>query len=416
MKKLIITSLFFLITYYSLLISNCQSQWIQQYTGTTSNLYDMKFLNERTGWVVGDAGVLLKTTNGGINWVQMGYPVGGKPFNGVHIVDSNIVYVVGYYETIIKTTNGGSNWIIIRNGPSFQGESYFCVFFIDKDKGWIAGTGEKVLKTTDGGETIDSAYVNGGWFYDMYFKDANTGCMSEEGRVFKTTNGGINWYPSLSASLGHIFMKISFVDNLYGWVCSLNGRAVYRTIDFGSNWSLIDTTVPGMGCIHFINKDTGFMGGNTNRLYKSTNSGFSWRRENTVTSNEQFEAIKFVNDTVGWVAATTGVILHTTKGGQPVVNISQNGNEIPKGYRLNQNYPNPFNPTTNISYDIPKDGFVSLKIYDATGREIKTLVNGFINAGRYVMGFNGGSLSSGVYFYRIIAGNYIETKRMVLIK
>ncbi|MDD5362882.1 MAG: YCF48-related protein [Ignavibacteria bacterium] len=417
MKKLIITSLFFLITYYSLLISNCQSQWIQQYTGTTSNLYDMKFLNERTGWVVGASGALMKTTNAGVNWVQMGYPVGNKPLRGIHIVDSNIVYVVGYYETIIKTTNGGSNWIIIRNGPSSQGESYFCVFFIDKDKGWIAGTGEKVLKTTDGGETIDSAYVNGGWFYDMYFKDANTGCMSEEGRVFKTTNGGINWYPSLSASLGHIFMKISFVDNLYGWVCSLNGRAVYRTIDFGSNWSLIDTTVPGMGCIHFINKDTGFMGGNTNRLYKSTNSGFSWRRENTVTSNEQFEAIKFVNDTVGWVAATTGVILHTTKGGQPVVNISQNGNEIPKGYRLNQNYPNPFNSTTRIPFEISEKANINISVFDILGRKIETIVNKTFEAGKYEVSYNADKLSSGIYFYRmLIDGNTSLSNKFLLKK
>jgi photosystem II stability/assembly factor-like uncharacterized protein len=192
MKKIFFAFALLMIINCALKIEDCVGQWIQQYTGTTNNLYDIKFLNERTGWVVGEGGTLMKTTNGGVNWVQMGYPVGGKPFNGVHIVDSNTVYVVGYYETIIKTTNGGSNWIIIRNGPSAQGSSYFCVFFIDKNKGWIAGTGSKVLKTTNGGLTIDSAYVSGGWFYDMYFKDANTGCMSEEGRVFKTTNGGIS--------------------------------------------------------------------------------------------------------------------------------------------------------------------------------------------------------------------------------
>lgn len=83
---------------------------------------------------------------------------------------------------------------------------------------------------------------------------------------------------------------------------------------------------------------------------------------------------------------------------------------------MSQNYPNPFNPSTNISYDIPKDVFVTIKIYDISGREIKTLVNEYIRAGRYIIGFNASGLSSGIYFCKIIAGNYIETKRMVLIK
>lgn len=89
---------------------------------------------------------------------------------------------------------------------------------------------------------------------------------------------------------------------------------------------------------------------------------------------------------------------------------------IPKEYALNQNYPNPFNPSTTISYDIPKDGLVKIKIYDITGREIKTLVNELKTAGRYAVSFNGGNIASGIYFYRIEAGDFIQTKRMMLIK
>jgi hypothetical protein len=92
------------------------------------------------------------------------------------------------------------------------------------------------------------------------------------------------------------------------------------------------------------------------------------------------------------------------------------GKVIPKEYDLKQNYPNPFNPVTNINYDIPKDCFVTLKIYDVSGREVKTLVNEFVHAGSYIAGFNAGNLSSGIYFYKIIAGNFVQTKRMVLIK
>lgn len=92
------------------------------------------------------------------------------------------------------------------------------------------------------------------------------------------------------------------------------------------------------------------------------------------------------------------------------------GNQIPKEYSLSQNYPNPFNPTTKINFALTKQGFVTLKIYDITGREIKTLVNEVKQAGYYSVDFNGSPLSSGVYFYRIQSGDFVQTKRMLMIK
>jgi parallel beta-helix repeat protein len=92
------------------------------------------------------------------------------------------------------------------------------------------------------------------------------------------------------------------------------------------------------------------------------------------------------------------------------------GNETPKSFKLEQNYPNPFNPVTNIKYELPKDVLVTIKIYDILGREIKTLVNDFQRTGEYVISFNGNNIASGVYFYRIVAGEFNSVKRMVLIK
>lgn len=96
-------------------------------------------------------------------------------------------------------------------------------------------------------------------------------------------------------------------------------------------------------------------------------------------------------------------------------NLFSNSN-IPKSFDLKQNYPNPFNPITNINFDLPKNILVTIKIYDLLGREIKTLVNEFKNAGSYIVSFNGSELASGVYFYRIQAGDFVSVKKMVLIK
>ncbi|MAT56659.1 MAG: hypothetical protein CMF23_01650 [Ignavibacteriae bacterium] len=93
--------------------------------------------------------------------------------------------------------------------------------------------------------------------------------------------------------------------------------------------------------------------------------------------------------------------------------ITQN---LPSKFMLEQNYPNPFNPTTSIEYSVPSSEYVSLKVYDVLGNEVASLVNENKNAGSYRIDFNASTLSSGVYFYKITAGNYTETKKMMLIK
>jgi hypothetical protein len=101
------------------------------------------------------------------------------------------------------------------------------------------------------------------------------------------------------------------------------------------------------------------------------------------------------------------------------------GGILPNNYKLFQNYPNPFNPSTVIGYQLPKAGFISLKIYDLLGNEVKTLVNEFQSAGIYNSQFSildlpaarhGSQLTSGIYFYTLIAGNFTQTKKLILIK
>ncbi|MBI5403622.1 MAG: T9SS type A sorting domain-containing protein [Ignavibacteriae bacterium] len=102
-----------------------------------------------------------------------------------------------------------------------------------------------------------------------------------------------------------------------------------------------------------------------------------------------------------------------------VTTLSNTGNfsnAIPREYSLNQNYPNPFNPVTKINYALPKQGLVTLRIYDVLGREIKTLVNEVKAPGEYSVDFNGAELSSGVYFYRMESNGFTDIKKMMLIK
>ncbi|MDH3267375.1 MAG: T9SS type A sorting domain-containing protein, partial [Ignavibacteria bacterium] len=129
---------------------------------------------------------------------------------------------------------------------------------------------------------------------------------------------------------------------------------------------------------------------------------------NAQNQNFQFEVIgnpqSIVFDPGNWILKNTTIV---TEGEDFT---------IPLQFSLEQNYPNPFNPSTTIEYTIPQNGFVSLKVFNVLGKEVATLVNGQNDAGNHKVEFDATSLNSGVYFYRIESRNFVETKKLVLLK
>ena len=98
------------------------------------------------------------------------------------------------------------------------------------------------------------------------------------------------------------------------------------------------------------------------------------------------------------------------------VAVEIDSSNLPDKFDISQNYPNPFNPSTTIKFQVPSSGIVSLKVYDVLGKEVATLVNEEKPAGSYEINFNASQLSSGIYFYKIQAGSFIQTKKMILLK
>lgn len=420
MKK---TILILLIIHCSLLI--VRAQWILQSSFTNDNLYDVEFLNRNTGWTVGDGGTILKTTNGGTNWLNIPNPAVGKPLSSIHIVDSNVCYVVGWFETIIKSTNAGNNWIIIRNGPWGSGSSYDAVFFINENTGWIAGTGQKILRTTNGGDSIITTPLFAGNLHDMYFKDALTGIVTGSGTdMFKTINGGINWN-NISMPIGFRipdFYKLTFVNNLFGWVAGSDNR-IFKTTDFGDTWDSlsrvpVNSLTASMRFAEFINESTGFTGGEHGYLYKSTNGGSEWLRENTSSfPPNEIISMYLYNNLFGWIVGGEAKIFATTTGGQSLVNILSVDNSIIEEFSICQNYPNPFNSATSIKFSISKQSFIEIKFFNLLGKEIKLLINRILNPGNYKFNFEALDINSGIYFYSLfVNGKKIDTKRMIYLK
>jgi hypothetical protein len=153
-------------------------------------------------------------------------------------------------------------------------------------------------------------------------------------------------------------------------------------------------------------------------------SGFSNR---TLVSRANLSTGVLAPSLVGYMFNGTSAGAGVIYAGSGPANIWYNGSDIltettpvsilvPDKFSLSQNYPNPFNPVTSIQFGISKSGFVKLVVYDITGKEIRTLVSDNMNAGTYEVNFDGSNLGSGTYFYKLSAGNYSETKKMMLLK
>ncbi|MCW8812430.1 MAG: T9SS type A sorting domain-containing protein, partial [Chlorobium sp.] len=135
-------------------------------------------------------------------------------------------------------------------------------------------------------------------------------------------------------------------------------------------------------------------------------------------------SIYILNDFTGWAVGEGRAILKTTNGGVTFIEDENNNFSQPVDYLLEQNYPNPFNPSTKIKYTVPiviasvakQSQLINLKVYDILGREVAVLVNEQKPAGTYEVEFDGKGLPSGIYFYQLRAGNFVETKKMVLMK
>lgn len=123
-----------------------------------------------------------------------------------------------------------------------------------------------------------------------------------------------------------------------------------------------------------------------------------------------------VDSASGWNGTILGSLSFDTAMNCTATAISNVKNEVPTDYKLYQNYPNPFNPTTSIKFSIPKSSYVELKIYDILGKEVATLISDPYQAGVYVFDFNASTLASGVYFYKLVAGDFKEIKKMILLK
>ena len=420
MKKLIYTLV--ILAFASL----ANAQWTQLNSGTTVRLESMAVTDANTVYIVGgnppSSFVNLKTTNGGLNWFSFaGSSSGGA---SVYFINANTGFLSGFNLSI--TTNAGNSWTTVYTptDTAVVLEFHFPTPTIGYGVGMkvqltpmqILGT--YLVKTTNGGFnwTRLAPPISGidKELKDIFFTDANTGYTvgwsdnPSASILLKTTNGGNNW-SSLTAGTGDEIYGVQFTDANTGYVCGSFPTAIQKTTNAGASWFV--TNQDQASDIYFINANTGFALC-WNGIVRTNNAGANWTYQNTAFTD--LLKIMFYGNYVGYAVGKDGLVVKTTNGGS--VFISQINSNVPEKYSLSQNYPNPFNPTTNIRFDLPKSGSVKLVVFDALGREVATLVNEKLAPGTYEVDWNGSSYTSGVYFYKLMTGDFVETKKMLLVK
>ncbi len=426
MKFLITTIL--IIVYSSCFAQNGWNDVTQ--SNTYPGLMGVYALDSDNVWVVGEEGTILNTINSGTTWSVVNCPEIYNLYN-VHFINADTGWVGGDDDSdteVMRTTDRGLSWEIQHLDNSVNG-NYDIEFGRgspgEAPRGFVTAGLSLVWSTDDYGENWEQSLIGGcgsgdlqsicfinkdeGWF-------VGTPVIGLEVSIVHTTDGGETFEIQTNpADPDRKLNCVCFADNQHGVAVGVEG-GILCTSDGGQNWEERTFNSNRWWSVSLTESGKAWVVGEEGSIFYSTDWGYTWTAQQSGVSCELWE-VCFINDNEGWIVGGgigyPGVILHTTTGG--VITDVREENTV-RNFRLYQNYPNPFNPTTTIEYQIPARNFVALKIFDVLGNEVSTLVNEEKEAGRHEYILIAEKLGSGVYYYQIISGSYIETKKMVLIK
>jgi photosystem II stability/assembly factor-like uncharacterized protein len=426
----------------------------------TSTLGSVAFTDSLTGVVGGPPCRIVKTTDAGESWYvanRTGLADTIGTIYKIFFINPTTGWAVTSRGGILKTTDSGDNWFAQLNAP--LSIVFSSVHFVDSLYGWTPALGARPYKTTDGGQNwIQQMNINIGQSRDVFFMNYQNGFLLESNKLYKSTDGGVTWvqYQNLT---GFSIAKFSTYKDSTIFII---GYKTYRSVDGGENWFEF-TEINGVRItgLKLLNPGFGYAVGELGLIMTYYDSTYipvelisfygaiinnkvilNWQTASEI-NNKGFE-IELISPgqdywiKIGFVQGN-GTTSETHSYYFKDENL-QSGNHFyrlkqidydgsfeysniidvfinsPSMFSLSQNYPNPFNNSTIISYQISADNYVTLIVYDVLGNQVTTLISENKKAGYYTINFSASDLSSGIYFYKLTAGEFNSTKKFLLIK
>ncbi|MCX6134779.1 MAG: YCF48-related protein [Ignavibacteriales bacterium] len=411
--------------------------------GRRMPMYGIQFYDNSLGMMVGNLGSILKTTDGGLSWHEQQSKVDAHLF-AVGIADRDTVLCSSIYGRFLpRTRNGGNSWYLDTLPRVFPTDiTISSIAFSSLTLGLVVGKKDTnrlpgdprtrfqeslIWRTTDAGLTWSFAKLGEGpEFSCVRFRSPKEALVvggyqegvvlnhPEAGAIMRTIDGGLSW--STVSGFGSVpyLHSLTFNKGTLG-IAVGNRGTILRTEDGGVSWTQQPSgTLNALRGVAFSGDYTAYAVGDSMCILRSLDGGLSWESLN-VPWDASANAVTFIDPLHGFMIGDGGMILTTFA--PPVVSVAkENGTGSSPTFLLEQNYPNPFNPGTAISYQLTALSHVNLEIYDVLGRRVAVLVDEMKMPGTYTVKWNGAGIPSSVYYYRLMSGGSIETKKMLYLR
>jgi photosystem II stability/assembly factor-like uncharacterized protein len=408
--------------------SSINSQWVQTNGATGYQIFCLAE-NGKNLFAGSFNGGIFLSTNDGSDWFPARNNLNGNVYS-LAVMGGNVF--AGTDNTIFLTTNNGSSWAQVDSGIN---TNYTPALFVNGLNLYAGGAGG-VYSTTDNGMhwkqindpwgelrnvTINQLIitpVSGGTGTSYIFAGCNHG-------VYRSTNNGESWTLKNNGLTDSVITTFAYIPDYTGagyinlYVGTEGGGGVFRSTDYGMNWTPVNNGLeikPNMAVYAFAVNGSDLFVSTGGGIFLTKDYGLNWFYVDegfnaTARSLLVTNASKLIAGTLFYGIWSRPLSEMTTIENFP-------DNEFPQNFSLEQNFPNPFNPSTIISWQLPIHSHVSLKVYDINGKKVITLIDEKQSAGYHSCQFSifNSQLTSGIYFYRIIAGEFVETKKLLLLK
>lgn len=379
-----------------------------------------------------EGGGVYRSMDNGANWTAVNMGLAGIDVRALAINSSGQVWAGTNGGGVFFSTNNGDNWTAANSGLT---NAFVRCLAINASNHIFAGTlFGGIFRSTNNGASwtvLNTGLVN---------TAASALASNARGHVFagtaagvlRSTDNGNSWTP-LNAGLTTLEVRALAINSMTQMICAgTGGGGVFRLFDNGSSWTEINSGLTIRFVYAFaINSRGHIFAGGSGGVFRSTNDGGSWTAINSSLTDTDVRSLAINASGHIFAGTVSGMVFRSA---QSTTTVQEIADDLPAAFSLEQNYPNPFsrearspalgggNPATTIQFSLLHDAFVTLKVYNILGEEITTLAAENFPAGKHQVHWNANAdnfkreIRSGVYFYRLQAGNIVQIKKLILLE